>query len=608
MESFSKRKYKDEVPLNTINKIRNTLSELGLLSIETGWQNSAEGFYSVNLKIAGTNIATNGKGTTNQYALASGYGEMMERLQNQSFFRLNADLSPDAFAYQGFHYTPDEKQFTIDELLNSEEEWITKQFERVRFDMDKKELLKKWKKVSYEDTPSDFTALPYLNLSSNQISHIPIKMITKMYMSNGMCGGNTYEEALVQGLSEVFERHANKEIIRRKITPPTISKTYLEKFPRITNMISQIESSGNYEVIVKDCSLGEGYPVIGVMYINRDDQTYFIKFGSHPMFESAIERTLTELLQGQDVRKMMGVEEYEYKLKIEDEDNNIIGILVNGSGLYPAEIFSPKFSYDFEEFESHEANSNKEMLKYYLNLLREKDLDCFVRDVSFLGFPSFHVIVPDLSEIDTFDDLEAIDSYGEYNKVKRYIRNLEKLEDDEIENILEFFMNTKYSSQASITQLLNLPVKSMFPWYYVSIDLFITALHMKKGNYEKAYDAMSRFINSMPSNHYKSMERTYYKCARDYIGTKIDNLELNDAISHLSAFYLYPLIQGVISDFGNPNEILKSYGQLVCFDCDQCDLKGQCLYKETEKVYRVLKGKLAQGSIEQSSLIKKLNL
>lgn len=78
MSSISQRKFKDETPLNTINRIRNILNDLGILTVETGWANSAEGFYSVTVMIQNTNLSTNGKGTSYEYALASAYGELME--------------------------------------------------------------------------------------------------------------------------------------------------------------------------------------------------------------------------------------------------------------------------------------------------------------------------------------------------------------------------------------------------------------------------------------------------------------------------------------------------------------------------------------------------
>ncbi|KAB3524860.1 YcaO-like family protein [Alkaliphilus serpentinus] len=603
--NFHSKKYKDELPLNTITRIRNILADLGILVIETGWQNSVEDFYSVNLKIANTSIATNGKGTTYQYALASGYGEMLERLQNQSFFRLNADFSHDAYQHKGFYYTPDEKEVSIDELLNSKEEWITKQFKNMKKNIDKKQLLNKWKKVSYEETPSEFIALPYINILSNKISHIPIKMVTKMYMSNGMCGGNTYEEALVQGLSEVFERHVNKEIIKMKITPPTIPQTFLKEYPRIENMITQIERSGNFQVIVKDCSLNEGYPVIGVVFINKDDQSYFVKFGSHPMIEISIERTLTELLQGQDIRKMMGVKEYSYKSKIEDEYNNIMGILVNGSGYYPKELFSTKFSYEFTGYEDLQVTSNKHLLNYYTNLLRDKGLDCFARDVSFLGFPSFHVIVPGLSEIDEFDDIKAMDDYGEYNEVKRVIRNIHNSSEEEINKVIGFFNKNSYNSGASIVQFLNLPTSNFLPWYYIGVDLFIAALLYRSKKYKEAANALGRFVDFIGINASNNIQKTFFSCARDYISGKGDNLNDETLIELLSQFYPLPVVQGIISDFGDPENIMK-YGELKCFNCDECMLSSQCMYKENEKVYLTIKEQYFDNPSNQEDLLKRL--
>lgn len=602
------RKYKDDLPLHTINKIRNILTELGILTVETGWQHSAKDFYSVNLSITNTNVRTNGKGTTYSYALASAYGELMERLQNQTFFRLNADLSKEALNYKGFYYAPDEKNISVQELMNSEEDWIKIQLSKLCSSMDPEEVLKKWKFVSYEDTPSDFIALPYLNITNHKISHIPIKMISKMYMSNGMCGGNTAEEAIVQGLSEVFERHVNKEIIRKRMTPPTIPQTYLENFPKIKGMISQIEANGNYEVIIKDCSLGKGYPVVCAIYMNKNDQTYFIKFGAHPIFEIAVERTLTELLQGQDIKNMRGVKEYAYRTEIEDAYDNLIGILVNGSGYYPSEMFHSEFSYEFKEFERVNASSNKEMLRYLVKLLEAQGYHIFVRDVSFLGFPSFHIIVPGFSEIDEFHDMEAIDNYAKYNKIKKYIRNLKSASDEEIEEIMEFFHHTNYNREASIPQLLNLPVKNIFPWYYAKIDLFIGAVYRNRGNDLKAYEAMNRLVKRIEPNPYNQMERVYYKCARDYIGTKIDRVDEQDAIAHLNTMYPLPMIHGVINDFGQPKEILSKYGEIQCWNCEACKLKEHCLYQEVEKVYKALKDRYAVNPIDQNRLKESLSL
>ncbi|WDV45015.1 YcaO-like family protein [Clostridiaceae bacterium M8S5] len=599
---FLGNKFKDAMPIDTINNIRNILTSLNILAVEVGWQNSATDFFSTNLSVANTNIRTNGKGTSYRYALASAYGEMMERLQNQTFFRLNSDMRHENLMHNGFYYAPDEINQSYDDIISSDEEWITTQFNNMKTDLSKLDLLKKWKTVSYESTPSDFISLPFMNINTNNISHIPIKMLSKMYMSNGMCGGNSAYEAIVQGLSEVFERYVNKYIIENKITPPTVPDDYLMRYPRILSMITQIRASGNYDVIIKDCSLGKGYPVVGLIYFNKDDQTYFIKLGSHPVFEIALERTLTELLQGQDIKNMKGVKEYSYTPKIQNEKNNLIGILVNGSGLYPSELFASNPSYEFTEFEEFEHSDNKTLLNFLVNLLKKQGHDVFVRDVSFLGFPSYHVIVPNFSEIEGIDDIEAIDDYSKYNKIKKYIRNLDTLTNEQILEIISFFKTYDYNKEANITQFLNINVKDVFPWYYSKVDLFLTALYIKLGDYNKAYETIEGYVNHMSSMPYSSLEKTYYKCARDFIATKADKLPDDDAMTLLNLVYPHMVIKGVISDFGDSNRILNTYGQIECFNCEQCSLKKHCLVNTNTDVYKILKDKYLLNKIDQNML------
>lgn len=601
MKAFSMKKYKDDLPLKTIAKIRKILNDAGILTIETLWRNSADGYYSVHLTIQNTSLATNGKGTTYEYALASAYGEMMERLQNQALFRLNRDLNPEVLPHNGFYYAPDEKKMSLEEVLNSEDDWLKTQMSQIKPDIDKRALLRKWQLVSYEDIPSDFIALPYFGLKNKRLSYIPIKMVLKMYMSNGMCAGNTAEEALVQGLSEILEREANKRILKERIVPPTIPREYLKNFARIDGMIASIESNGNFEIIMKDCSLGKGYPIVGAIFINKDDQTYFVKFGAHPVFEIAAERTLTELLQGQEVKNMMGATEFCYKQAIEDEYLNLLGILTCGAGYYPIEIFSQKCSYEFKEFADVTPLNNKEMLMHLVNLLEKNGYEIFVRDVSYLGLPSFHVIVPGMSQVETIDDMQAADEYAEFNRIKRYVRNLSQASIQEIQEIINFMNKVKPGNAVSVMELLNIPIQKGLPWYYTNIILFKTALSYKIGDFTNAYTSFNDFLQFFRPNACDKSQLTYYKCVRDYIGTRIDGLEEKDSIAILSVFYPPQTVYGVINDFSDPQQIFK-YGLINCWNCDTCEFKKCCSYDEMEKVYKVIKDKRAASNIDQNNL------
>lgn len=607
MKQIGSRKFKDESPRNTLQRIRGILKDLGISTVQKGMAHSATDYYSLTIGIEDTILSTNGKGTTYEYALASAYGELMERLQNQAPFRLNTDVSQEAIEYGGFFYAPDEKRMSLDDVLKSEDEWIRGKLARLNRDTNQKELLKKWQQISYEETPSDFVAVPFCNLNSGRTSYIPMKMVSKMYMSNGMCAGNTPEEALVQGISEVIERNVNKRIVTEKITPPTIPTGYIKKFPRIERMIQQIESSGNYDIILKDCSLGGELPVVGVIFINRDEQNYFVKFGAHPTFEIAAERTLTELLQGQDVRNMRGVWDFSFKSSVEDEHKNLVNIFVDGCGWYPPEFFKTTPTYKFHPFKDVSKMTNKEMLQYLVDLLKNNGYDVYVRDVSFLHFPAFHVIVPGFSEIEEIDEVQELDDYANFVKVKKLVRDMKNITAEEMEALATYLDGKDFKLNTAVLQILNLPINKPLPWYYADINLFITALYCKKNDYHSAYKVFNRFLGKIHATPNNKALVTYYKCIRDYLAARSDGLHKRDIIDMLGAFYTPTMIKGVIKEVGNPETIFPQQDLLKCFDCGNCQHNSNCSHKNTERVFKILKKKYVLNRINQKDVMNILN-
>jgi ribosomal protein S12 methylthiotransferase accessory factor len=600
--------YKEETPLYTIQRIRNTLSSLGLFTVEAVWRNSVEGFYSVSVAIDNTALTTNGKGISCEYALASAYGEMMERLQNFALFRLSLDLRESTLEAKGFYYAPDEKYLSTKELLDSKEDWFQDQIGRLRTDINLPHLLKLWQNVSYEKIPCDFIALPYFNLNRKTLSYIPIKMISKMYMSNGMCAGNTDEEALVQGISEILERHANKRILQERITPPAVPPEYIKQFPKISAMIAAIEAKGSCKILVKDCSLNQNLPVVCVVYIDRGNQSYFVKFGAHPLFEIAVERTLTELLQGQDIIHMMGMRKFSYQPHESYSQDDPISVMVNGSCIYPAEFFGDNSSYAFHEFTPVDASSNQTLLFSLFDLLAKAGYNTYIRNVSFLGFPSFHVIIPGLSEMEEFDYIPALVEYSDYNQAKRLIRNLQQLDLDGCNRLIAYFSGIPYSHDSSIIDLLNLPFNGgHIPWYYSNLRLFLTALYYWKGDISRAYENFNRFLQDHVNNMENPNSLPYYHCVKDYLAARSDGLKENETVPLLSAIYPANMVKKIAAEFSSPSQILDYLGQLHCWNCEHCPFRKNCSYISTEHVYVTLNKQYAANPPDQNRLVNLLS-
>lgn len=73
-------------------------------------------------------------------------------------------------------------------------------------------------------------ALPFTRQSDEQTVYIPMNIVGNLYVSNGMSAGNTRNEARVQGLSEVFERHIKNRIIAESISLPEIPADVLARY------------------------------------------------------------------------------------------------------------------------------------------------------------------------------------------------------------------------------------------------------------------------------------------------------------------------------------------------------------------------------------------
>ena len=77
--------FKDESPLKTVAHIKQILKDNGIETMETWVETSVPYCYVISIRVVGTTFVVNGKGLTKEFTLASGYGELMERLLKGQF-------------------------------------------------------------------------------------------------------------------------------------------------------------------------------------------------------------------------------------------------------------------------------------------------------------------------------------------------------------------------------------------------------------------------------------------------------------------------------------------------------------------------------------------
>lgn len=569
--------FKDKSPQDTIQTIRTILKRNNIIVLENTWYNKKNLYCSLSLGVDNTPLSVNGKGVTPLFALASAYGELMERMQNMSSYKLvYSSYIKDGLSGLNFLFAPDEKIISKVDFFEYRNPWLAKQIKATQ-NTSENQTIDRWNKISMCKYSDKYVCLPFFNVNTSKKEYIPLVMLSKMYATNGMAAGNTIEEAIVQGVSEIYERYAIKTIIKQRITPGDIPREEIYKDQLLKEMIENIEKSNRFKLYFKDCSIGTKLPVVAVICVDTSNGKYFIKFGSHPVFSIAVQRTLTELLQGQNLNEIRGMSRFEHNPKVACSNNNIYQIFLNGCGSYPQEFFADNANYDLSGFEQGPDKSNVQMLQHLFNDIKSRGWDLLVRDVSFLGFPSCQIIIPCISEVEQFDDISSLDSYIDFLDMKNKIQIIETLSKKELFELADSIQAKKHLRYVPPFQWLNLKQDNI-PWVYKNTYLTIGALYLLADDYCKASSILNEFMH-MASNAMPKQELYYFECATILISMISDGIELKTINEVLGKFYSFAIIEGAMKDFSKEN-IYKIFDLTCDVDNDSEITELKLLYKK----------------------------
>ena len=585
------KQYKVLQPEQTINNIRNILNDIGILLCEK--HVLQEGLYSCRVKIGNNgllplNIGTNGKGRSFEYSLASGYAEFIERLQNRLLLdpkKVTASKVFSSYAFwneydiadendlnsYSFSYDVKEKEVTPDYFVGDIGEDL-KRFCDCSADTDIRSILSK---VSDKQT---LTAIPFYSVADKKEVFLPIEFLLLMTGSNGMASGNSPKEAMLQAICEILERYVINEIYWKQLTPPTIPLDYF-KGSAVYNRILALKSKAGYDFIVKDCSLGSGIPAIGLIIIDKTRQMYNFIIGVDCIPAIALERCLTEIHQGTTYFHGLPYQFIDTASADEKEKekiaNNLADIFVYGKGYWPASIFKDTFSYEFQGFNQDLGMSNAADLRYCMDLVKKMGYNIYIRDNSILGFPTYYVVVPGMSQIHKAEPVP----FGKYTDSMKNLGNVNRLGriDDEIASSLlraidenyALMKEKKFDFQKAFVYNVNKDLKEL------SIELLASLLAYYLGDGAKC---LKYFELHIAENNVTSK---YFLACRDYLKLKLSG---ENALQMLSTLYGQDLAREVIDDFRDPKKVFQYYRLPNCPNCTSCKLQGECRVKQIRKL------------------------
>ena len=561
---MNNRLYKDAEPADTIYKIKSILSR-NRIFVDERTMEGFDGVFSARVLIDNLDLGTNGKGASKEAALASAYAELMERIQNFALYKYSFPAK-EHLCNAEFYYAPDEKAISYDEYIG-----YTKRFkDAVNTDdvtIDDLTIIN----TKYERDNNVVLCVPYINYDNNESVFFPARLSEHIYASNGMAAGNTYTEALVQSISELFERYANKVIFEGKVIPPEIKIEDIPFSPELQSVISRLKKKESYVLMFRDCSLGMGLPVVGMYFINKSTGKYFVKFGCHPILSIAAERTITELFQGRNLAHSdMWLNAFTFGTSI-DADINFENIFRNGDGTYPYNIFSDAYSYEFSNcWYKADSADNKMFLDFLLGIIRNNNWNLYHRDVSFLGFPSLHAFIPEISNIAQINKL-YLSKQRRYNSIKKSMKRLPQCSKEEQLEIIDFIDSNFYTEFDTIHKLLGLPLSGDSSFNKTNNLCFKYLLCCKAEEYAKGIKNLDKYMKEL----FPPVEMlTLYRCLREATyALHINKMGINETKHILNMVFGTDVTDRAISIL-----LQHTFETFDCFECGYCISKNTCFY------------------------------
>ena len=543
-----------DLPLEqTIENMTSLLANLGIKIEIASWRNLIPHVWSLHIRDAHSPMCfTNGKGSSKESALASALGEYIERLSNNHFYAgvfWGEDIANASFV----HY-PNERWFKPGAKDSIPKEILDEYCLEI-FNPDGELRGSHLIDTNSGNMERGICSLPFVRQSDGEIVYFPSNLIENLFVSNGMSAGNTLAEAQVQCLSEIFERAVKRQIIEGEIALPDVPQTVLAKYPGILAGIQSLEEQG-FPVLVKDASLGGVYPVMCVTLMNPRTGGVFASFGAHPSLEVALERSLTELLQGRSLEGLNDLPPPTFASEAVTEPNNFVEHFIDSSGIVSWRFFSAKSDYDFVEwdFSGKGQNSNAQESATLFNILKSLGKEAYVAVYDQLGAIACRILVPGYSEVYPIEDL-VWDNTNKALLFRADILNLPNLDDASLAALLERLENNELDEYGDIATLIGIEFDENTPWGQLTVLELKLLIHLALKQFEEAHEFVGAFLQY---NDNTVERKLFYQALNAVLEIVLDDsLELNDFIVNLRRMFGKDRMDAVM---GSVDGAVRFYG------------------------------------------------
>ena len=378
----------------------------------------------------------------------------------------------------------------------------------------------------------------------------------------------------------MFERYVKNKIIAEAISLPLIPQEVMARYPSIQAAIDKLEQEG-FPILAYDASLGGQYPVICVILLNPTNGTCFASFGAHPKFQVALERTVTELLQGRSLKDLDVFSPPSFNNDDVAEHANLETHFIDSSGLISWDLFKDTPDYEFADWNF----SGKDTHEEYDNLMaifRAEKKDVYIMDYNHLGVYACRIIVPGMSDIYPADDLIYANSNMGMDW-REILLDLPHFHHDQetYQELLDELDEQGIDDATRVREFIGIVAPKASGWTTLRIGELKSMLYLALGDLEMALD-WANWTYNMNSSVFTAERANYYRCLINSLELFMDSQRdpqqyrmvfekmygkeavafAWSAIQGGNPFYNLPASDETLANFSEHQKLLAAYAKL----------------------------------------------
>lgn len=260
----------------------------------------------------------------------------------------------------------------------------------------------------------------------------------------------------------------------------------IAQYPSIKASIDALVEEG-FPIGVYDASMGGNYPVVCVTLFNPNNGTCFTSWGAHPRFQVALERTVTELLQGRGLKDLDVFEAPSFHDEDVADHHNLETHFIDSSGTVSWDMFKDTPDYAFTEWNFD--GTSEEEVEWLLGKLHAEDADAYIADYDHLGVNCCRIIVPGWSEIYPPEEVQLCNNNrGTDLRDAMSMLLATGFADEEVESLFDVLEMSDFDDSYMVCELMGIAPDAGSAWKSLTIGELKCLLALAMGDLESTQE------------------------------------------------------------------------------------------------------------------------